>query len=281
MFFLTLITRCKNEPFLHEFVDYYFAQGVDMIHIIDDNSTLPYPDRLKSDDRIQWHKAQRFTQQTQMDDTNRIYNQIRSQSEWFIFVDCDEFVVTRKNPENTIRQELETTFKDVDCVKIPWVMFSSNGSGEYSRVDGVREKDPECLLLENTLRWDHDKKHPHPNNWRKGRCRYSQIECKCIFRGSKFKRINIHNPERNNTRTVTVDSVRKNNASLSPYYDNFRESDILSAYMTCNHYRIMSYESCVRKLQGNKLAGYKTDLNNLLLSDHSDIEDLVLASKII
>ena len=38
MNFIGLIVRCKDEPYVTEFVNYYLQQGVDMIHIIDDNS---------------------------------------------------------------------------------------------------------------------------------------------------------------------------------------------------------------------------------------------------
>ena len=38
MFFLGLITRCKDEFFIKEFCDYYLSQGVDKIFVIDDNS---------------------------------------------------------------------------------------------------------------------------------------------------------------------------------------------------------------------------------------------------
>ena len=36
MKFLGLITRCKDEFFLKEFVDYYLSEGVDHIYILDD-----------------------------------------------------------------------------------------------------------------------------------------------------------------------------------------------------------------------------------------------------
>ena len=37
--FLGLIARCKDEFFVKEFCSYYLSQGVDQIHIIDDNSS--------------------------------------------------------------------------------------------------------------------------------------------------------------------------------------------------------------------------------------------------
>ena len=38
MDFIGLIVRCKDEPYVFEFVNYYITQGVDKIYIIDDNS---------------------------------------------------------------------------------------------------------------------------------------------------------------------------------------------------------------------------------------------------
>ena len=38
MYFLGLITRCKDEFFIKEFCDYYLSQGVDKIFVIDDDS---------------------------------------------------------------------------------------------------------------------------------------------------------------------------------------------------------------------------------------------------
>ena len=38
VYFLGLITRCKDEYFIKEFCEYYIWQGVDKIYIIDDDS---------------------------------------------------------------------------------------------------------------------------------------------------------------------------------------------------------------------------------------------------
>ena len=57
---------------------------------------------------------------------NKIYKQIKNEFTWMIYVDVDEFITTRKNISNTIKQELETTFKEYDCIKIPWVMMACN-----------------------------------------------------------------------------------------------------------------------------------------------------------
>lgn len=270
MLFLTLITRCRNEPFLSEFVEYYLSQGVDMIHVIDDQSSIDYSE-LQKHPKVTFHKAKLFTNyKTQLADVNQLYNQIRNTSEWFIYVDCDEYINTRKNPKKTIRDELKSTFKNVDAIKVPWIMMASNG----------REKDPKRLLVENVYRWNHDKKHPHKNNWRKGRCRYDQIEVKCIFKGSKFNKVSVHCPTSTQS-YICVNSVNAEVEDLNSFYKNLREKDINSAYMICHHYRIVSLESCLRKIKDTKINAYKTKLVNLLLSDHSEIIDESLKTKVI
>ena len=57
MNFLNLITRVKNEPFIEEFVRHYFNEGVDIIHIFDDNSTIPFPEYLINNPKVVIHKS--------------------------------------------------------------------------------------------------------------------------------------------------------------------------------------------------------------------------------
>jgi len=38
MNFIGLLVRCKDEPYVSEFVNYYIKQEIDMIYILDDNS---------------------------------------------------------------------------------------------------------------------------------------------------------------------------------------------------------------------------------------------------
>ena len=38
MAFIGLIVRCKDEPYVSEFVNYYIKQGIDKIYILDDDS---------------------------------------------------------------------------------------------------------------------------------------------------------------------------------------------------------------------------------------------------
>ena len=123
---------------------------------------------------------------------NKIYKQIKNEFIWIIYVDVDEFITTKKNINNTIKQELETTFKEYDCIKIPWVMMACNNL----------DKNPESVLKTNVYRWNHNKKHPH--KIQKFRCRFWNIEVKCIFKTEKFNNITDHYPSGITSNNVVI-----------------------------------------------------------------------------
>ena len=182
-----------------------------------------------------------------------------------ISVDVDEFITTKKNITNTIKDELNTTFKDVDCIKIPWVMMSCNN----------RDKNPKSILLENTFRWNHNEKHPHKIY--KFRCRYKLIEVKCIFKTDKFDKISLHHPNETVGDCIIVDSIKKKKQGLNTFYNNLRENDIKNGYLLCYHFRIISRENCVNKLNKAQYSKYK--LEDLMRSDHPEIIDETLKNK--
>lgn len=271
MYFLSLITRYLNEPFLEEFIDYYLNEGVDHIYVLFDiDSSLPIKPRISNNPRVTILISKSFKQR-QTHDVNQLYQSIRNISEWVVFVDCDEFISTRKNPENTIRHELETTFENADCVKVPWVMMSCNG----------RINDPPSILQHIVHRWNHDLRHPHPSGWLKGRCRYEQIEVKCFTRCSKFKDLQLHHPSNPiHDHFECVDSVYNCRADLDPFYNNLRENDIQQAFMVCYHYRVFSKQSLHRKCIKNKLENYKPEfIKHLLDCDYPDIEEQYMKHK--
>jgi hypothetical protein len=264
-FFLGLILRCKDEFFIKEFCDYYLSQGVDKIFIIDDNSNDKsiYKDILDNNIEIIYEKDIIIN-----DYPNKLYKKIKSDFEWMIYCDTDEFITTKRNITNTIRDELLTNFKDVDCIKIPWVMMSSN----------AREKNPNSILLENTYRWNHNKRHPH--KVRKFRCRYDEIEVKCIFKTDKFNYITDHFPIQNIGQVLIVDSIRKGKQSLDSHYKNLRENDIETGILLCYHYRIISKENSINKIKNNLWYiknGY--NINDLISCDYPEIIDETLKYK--
>jgi len=269
--FLTVICRVKDEHFLlRSFVPYYLSQGADRIYIIDDGSKRPYDDQVMQDERVVVIPS-RLARQTgnQMADVNELYKRI--QTEWVMCVDADEFVYS--TPENdTIRSMLEREFSTVDCVHIPWVMFSFEG----------REKDASEVISDYRMRWNHDAKHPHPNRNYKNRCRYNNIEVKSIFRPSRFGGFSHpHAPKfAVDSNVVAVDSVYKRPCNYhSSMYANLREKDIQNARMLCNHYRFTSMEAIRRKCDSASFNNYRgmtrggDCVSDCVLSDHPEVRD--------
>ena len=270
MDFLTLITRVKDEPFIDEFVKHYFNEGVDKIYIMDDNSSIPFSTYVVTHPNVIIQKIHKFKQGDMME-VKELYTQIRSNSTWFILVDADEYITTKKNLSKTIRNELQSTFKDVDCIKVPWVMMAWNG----------KQKEPNNLLIENIYRMNHDLKHPHPSGWEKGRCRYDSIEFKPIFKGSKYHSfVNTHMPL-SKTDTIIVNSINKNISSPDFFFNNLREHKIQSGFLVCYHYRFTSNDCCKRKIETFCYHGYKTSINNLLLTDYPEIIDETMKNKVL
>lgn len=283
--FLTIILRVRNENlFLESFVKHYFAEGVDEIFILDDNSTEPFPDYVKNHEKVFIYQANYFSSHHEkLLDAQLLYNHVvREKTEWLMFVDADEFITTRRNPEKTIRQELETTFKNADLVKIPWIMFGSNG----------RDRNPEKVLLESIWRWNHNIAHPHPSEamkiWPHRKCKLDKIEVKSIFKTSKFNKLTTHCPSEPIGEIVIVDGIDNitnymNEPETEIWYHNLREASIQRGFLTCNHYRNISKQQMEQKANDSHLPLYRVpDCVNLqLLSDFSEIEDTLLRDKAI
>jgi Glycosyl transferase family 2 len=270
--FLGLMTRCKDEPYVTEFVSYYLRQGVDRIFILDDNSRNKRElyKNVSKNPRVVILPANISTspQQDHFLSCKRLFKIIRYRFQWIISVDMDEYIAAKKN--KTIRQELQTTFRHCVCIKIPWVMMSCNNI----------ETNPQSLLKTNLYRWNHDLRHSNPSQIHKFRCRYDSIEVKCIFRPLFFKDVATHHPIKpllkNNNKIV--DGVFNKPAQLHGLYYGLRERHIENAYLLCYHYRIVSKEHCRQKIESN--AWYKRfTVENLLSNDYPEKVDETMKTK--
>ena len=109
MYFLGLITRCKDEFFIKEFCDYYLSQGVDKIFVIDDDSNDKSIYDTIHDARVQiiyeknvFPNIKNGSNKGQMILVNKYYKQVKNNFKWMISVDVDEFITTKKNIWATI-----------------------------------------------------------------------------------------------------------------------------------------------------------------------------------
>lgn len=264
---IALITRCKNEPYVGEFVNYYLNQGIDHIYILDDMSDEGTFDKVLNHKQVTIIQHEITNWNSQFVGCKNVYKNIKDKYTWMIVVDMDEYIATVLHPENTIKDELNTTFKDYDCINIPWVMMSCNSI----------EKNPECLLETNVYRWNHDKKHIH--NERKFRCRYDKIETKYICKTSSFKTICIHcplfgKPSMNLCYSINEYPTTENTA----FYPSLREEDIKIANMLCYHYRIISIQGCKDKISCNTHYN-KYTLEDLMATDYPEIKDELMRNK--
>lgn len=272
--FIGLIVRCKNEPYVSEFVDYYISQGIDKIYILDDNSNKQIYNDIVNNKSVEiiYSKDNSFNDKNkQFNSANNLYKQIKNNFEWIIIVDMDEFITTKKNINNTIKQELETTFINCHCIKIPWVMMSCNSI----------QNNPKKLLKTNIYRWNHDIKHDNiKSKENKFRCRYNSIEVKCIFKSKCFENIFMHHPINPNIKNINiVESINNSKQQLNSFYENLRENDIKNGYLLCYHYRIISIENCLNKIKYNLMyKDYK--LEDLLSNDYPEIIDKTMTFKI-
>lgn len=297
--FLGLMTRCRDEFFIKEFCDYYLRQGVDSIYIIDDDSedksiydfsknqkyknvNIRHVDRMYADATT----ASEATKNIDVDETNKLFREIKNLYEWLIYVDVDEFIVTKKNFNKTLADELRVIFKtrpEVHCIAVPWVMMSGANL----------KKNPKSVLKEVLHRHDHDKRHPH--KIKKFKCRYQLMDYKCIFKPSKYARIHDHGPFAStfkhflhrikvlmNCDESLVNGVDLKNERLRNWkFQNLRERCIREGVFLNYHYRYISDENSKNKLITNSF--YSNDgysFEDLKSSSYPEIKDETMLKKL-
>jgi len=287
MKYLALLTRCRDEFYIQEFCDYYLSQGVDKIYIIDDDSEdksiydfskiEKYKSvEIKYSSRMYANKSttEYFSSFSYTDEPNKLYNKIKNQYEWLIYVDVDEFIVTKKNFDKTIREELKDIDKNHDyiqCISIPWVFMSGANL----------ENNPKSVLKSILYRHDNNKKHPHPVS--KFRCRSVEIECKSIFKPSAFSHIQDHGP--NSKDSYNGVDLTKNRLKVKKgfyFFSHLRENDVKNGVFLCYHYRYISDENSKNKLKNNGwYINDKFSFNDLKTSSYPEIYDNSMLKKLL
>jgi hypothetical protein len=177
------------------------------------------------------------------DESNKLFYNIKHKYEWIIYVDIDEFIVTKKNFSKTIRDELyliSANYPEKRLILAPWVMMS-----------GIKnEKNPKSVLKSITYRWDHDIKHPYPV--KKFGCRYFETFCKSIFKPKYFDHIRDHVPICNDRTETYYNGVDLSSSRLrEDKFLKLRNRDIDLGYFLCYHYRYISKEHAESKLNTN------------------------------
>ncbi len=271
-----LIVRCKEEPYMLEFVDYYLKQGINKIYIVDDNSTFGIYKGIYNNPNVEIiHRPQNyvFNLNKQYIRCQELYKKIRNDYDWIIICDADEFISTKININNTIRDELETTFKNAHCIKIPWIMMACNSI----------QTNPDSLLKTNVFRMNNDKHHANKTGIPKFFDKYNSTYVKSIFKTKYFDNIDMHVPiEPINSTVKFIESVKLKHIDDTIRYYGLREADIPNAYLLCYHYRVMSVENCINKVKNSTIyQKRKIKAEHLLLNDYPEIFDDTMKNKAI
>ena len=276
MHFISVIVRYLNEPYIQEFIDYYFSEGIDHIYLLYDiKSTIPLPISIREHPKITVKDAKEIKsvpRENLWKEANLLYQEVRNQSEWFMYVDCDEFISTyTKLKKYTIRTFLSMYLNhEINCVMVPWVMMSSN----YS------QKDPPSILQHNVHRWSHDVEHKKgENGWMGHLCIYQKNKIKCIFKSEIFDSFNDHCPNPA-PKACCVNALNgKKHKIPSSCISGMRENNMKNAYLLCFHYRIISLESAQRKMLDNGFDKYRDSLQNILQNDYPEKKEFFLRKK--
>lgn len=251
MKFVSLICRCRDEYFIQEFCDYYLKQGVDTIYILDDESTdqsiydfksqTQYSDVKIIKCKRQYEHATTINNELNVhDETNKLYKSIRTEYEWVIYVDVDEFITTKKNSNLTIREqlkEIDQQHSHISCILVPWVIMS-----------GLHHKtNPKSVLQSILYRQSQDIRHPYHK--KKFDCRYDSTFCKSIFKPI-YEHVKDHGPVSTSPEVVKYNSVDLTTKNIDNFtYKRLRECDIERGYFMCYHYRYISEQHAITKLQ--------------------------------
>ncbi|MEI6829417.1 MAG: glycosyltransferase family 2 protein [Synechococcaceae cyanobacterium ELA445] len=174
---LAVLAIFKNEAHvLREWVNHYAAEGATTIHLVNNNSTDDYQSALQphtSNNLVVVHQDSRLHSQ------KLIYNEqlqrLRSQCNWLLVCDLDEFIYARCAHQRII-DYLRTLAPWVSSVQIPWKMFGSSGH-LLQPAAGVRAG--------FTKRADADQ--PHPCMPEAG-----LIQAKIVARCSRIRSLDVH-----------------------------------------------------------------------------------------
>lgn len=130
MYSISVVAMFKNESnIIKDWIEHYLAEGVDHFYLIDNGSTddtndkisryLSYTTLIKD--------ARRMETGTQTFLLNHLYlNKIKSETEWLIICDVDEYIYAR-NRCVQIMDVLKKLPPNVEKIWIPWKCFGSNG----------------------------------------------------------------------------------------------------------------------------------------------------------
>ena len=248
---LSIGVMFKNEAhIMDELVKHYLRIGADHIYMINHLSNDNYMDILSSyinEKKVTLfnskHKPEKLAQIKQYN--QKITPHVKN-SQWFAFLDMDEFLYSRKN--NSIIDILNNS--EYNAYSVPWINFGSNGLLDT----------PKSAVKSFTKRADYNSlKHIF----------VALMQFKTVFNTDTFNKVvELHSVGKFSRRHEVVHQIQM-----------FSESHIEQMDLAINHYSIQA-KKWYNKIKNKKLAG-----NSALVKYNSDywskmntnqIEDYVL-----
>ena len=256
---IVLVSIFKNEGhILKEWIEHYIKEGVDTFCLIDNGSTDNYIEQIQkyiNNGKVILNIDDTLYQQTQL--YNKYYLEYCKTFDWVIVVDLDEFMYSR-NRYKTIKNYLTSLDNSISRIEIPWKMYGS--SGFINQPDSVIQN-----FIERQKYTNYDVKTDKSQE-------VSFNFIKCIVRGSKLIKLDIHNSFLNNDSTPNSTCKHKT------------ENDLNKMNIHLNHYAIQSLDffKNVKMIRG--AADHLTSVHIRTLDyfkryDHKDMIDEELKNK--
>lgn len=244
---IAVLAIFKNEShILKEWIQHYLNEGVDKFYLIDNGSTDDFKSQIEPfyKNVELFYRPQPFSQK---EIYNEIFQIIKLNCSWLIVCDLDEFIFTPPNKPN-LKQFLNDRPQTVGQIKIPWLMFGSNGNISQ----------PESVIHGFTSRQKYDGS--------------IKNECKSIIRCEAVKFLDLHS------------SILKKGFVSELICDPLTEENIENSLIRLNHYAIQSLEffEKVKMKRGDATSNTLQNIRNLEYFknyDHNEIKDLTLSNK--
>ena len=246
----------KNEShIMKEWINHYLRIGVDHIYMINHSSNDNYMDILTKyvNDKVVtlYHSEHKPKRLAQIEQYNKNITPHVKDSQWFAFLDMDEFLYSRKN--NNVLDILNNS--EYLCHAVPWLNFGSNGLQDI----------PKSVIKSFTKRANYDN---FKNNF------VSLRQIKTVFNTDPFQKVvELH----------YVDKFgKRHNVVPHKQHQKFSEESIKKTDLAINHYSVQSYnwfiKNKTKKRAGNS-AHIKYTSEYWEKMDTNQIEDTTLLNQ--
>lgn len=137
---LGLLAIFKDESVaLGEWIEHYLAEGVDLIYLIDNNSTDAFEPIVRpyiASGKVVLFREER--KHAQVKAYNDFVLPLKATVDWLIVADLDEFMYCRPRFARTLKAYVQRLPPAVGCVSVRWSMFGSSGHTQQpsSIIDG-------------------------------------------------------------------------------------------------------------------------------------------------